>query len=313
MNDASDDERSNRLANVLGDTVAHAANEALILARLEEFLDPKPPQIAHTKEDEDDLNKNIDKLILAYGGPPRLVILADSDPKPTYDTYLSAAIDEAIHCFKRSRNSLCRAKAFLIGKHYLDTRPDILSLYTNLNLSDAPPDVMQFFLNETQSAFWEHTETCYIRIASYWDRVGQILDYVFFRIRKYERDGFSSVLDRICANTLCMHSRIKDLAAWEALWSHKKSEQEEGLQWLLSRRNLLVHSLYLRPIDANDGNELYESAFNHLDDRRREKLRVGSPEIEMNRLQLQMEAAAKLFPQVIALCLEYSQCINPTK
>lgn len=313
MTVTSNNERSDRLANVLGDTLAHAANEALIFARLEEFFDPKPPQIGHTKEGADDLNKNIDKLISAYGGPPRLIILADSDPRPIYDTYLSAAVDEAIHFFKRSRNSLCRAKAFLIGKHFLDTHPDILNLYTNLNLSDAPPDVMQFFLNETESAFWEHTETCYIRIAGYWDRVGQILDYAFFGIRQYERDGFSAVLDRIRANTLRMHPHIEKIAAWEALWSHKKSEREDGLQWLLSRRNLLVHSLYLRPIDINNADELYQSAFNHLDVALRERLRVGSPEIEMNRLQVQMEAAAKLFPQVIALCLEYSQCLNPTK
>lgn len=295
------EDRADRLAVVLGDTLAHAANEALILARLEEFLDPKPPNLAKSKEHADELNKSIDRLIRDYGGPPRLFIQSVNEPKPKYDTYLPAALDEVTHLFNRARNSLCRAKAFLIGMYFLETKPTLINIPV-----DAPPEVHTFFRDGTSNAFWEHAEACYIRLAGYWDRVGQVLDFAFFGIRQYERDGFSVVLDRIRANTLRMHPEIARLPAWSALWQYKKSEREDGLQWLLSRRNLLVHSLYLRPADADESDELYESAFNHLDVRLRKSLSVGTPEVEVNRLHTHLSAAADLLPSVIELCAQYA-------
>jgi hypothetical protein len=186
------EDQNDRLASVLGDTLAHAANEALILARLEEFLDPKPPKLATSKEHADALNKSIDTLVRLYGGPPRLIIHFTNEPKPRYDTYLSAALDEVMRLFDRTRNSLCRARAFLIGMHFLETKPNLINIP-----EDAPPEVHSFFRDGASTAFWEHTESCYIRLAGYWDRVGQVLDFAFFGIRQYERDGFSAVLDRI--------------------------------------------------------------------------------------------------------------------
>lgn len=301
MPTSESEDQNDRLASVLGDTLAHAANEALILARLEEFLDPKPPKLATSKEHADALNKSIDTLVRLYGGPPRLIIHFTNEPKPRYDTYLSAALGEVMRLFDRTRNSLCRARAFLIGMHFLETKPNLINIP-----EDAPPEVHSFFRDGASTAFWEHTESCYIRLAAYWDRVGQVLDFAFFGIRQYERDGFSAVLDRIRANTLRMHPDIGSLPAWEALWKYKKSEREDGLQWLLSRRNLLVHSLHLRPVEPEEPDELYESAFNHLDARLRESLAVGTPDIEVNRLHVHLEAAANLFPSVIALCHYYA-------
>ncbi len=298
---SASDERTDRLAGVLGDTLAHAANEALILARLEEFLDPKPPKLAASKEHADALNKSIDALVREYGGPPRLIIHFTNEPKPRYDTYLSAALGEVMQVFNRTRNSLCRARAFLIGMHFLETKPSLINIP-----EDAPLEVHSFFRNGASNAFWEHTESCYIRLAGYWDRIGQVLDFAFFGIRQYERDGFSAVLDRIRANTLRMHPDIGSLPAWELLWKYKRSAREDGLQWLLSRRNLLVHSLHLRPTEPEEPEELYESAFNHLDARFRESLAVGTPEIEVNRLHVHLTAAAELFPYVIELCQHYA-------
>lgn len=298
---SASDERADRLADVLGDTLAHAANEALILARLEEFLDPRPPKLATSKKHADALNKSIDALVKEYGGPPRLIIHFTNEPKPRYDTYLSAALGEVMQLFNRTRNSLCRARAFLIGMHFLETKPNLINIS-----EDAPPEMQSFFRDGVSNAFWEHTESCYIRLAGYWDRIGQVLDFAFFGIRQYERDGFSAVLDRIRANTLRMHPEIASLPAWELLWKYKKSEREDGLQWLLSRRNLLVHSLHLRPPPQEEPEELYESAFNHLDARLRESLSVGTPEIEVNRLHAHLTAAAELFPRVIELCQIYA-------
>ncbi|CAL95691.1 hypothetical protein azo3074 [Azoarcus olearius] len=291
----ADTDREDRLAEAIGGALQYAANEAIVLARLEEFLSPKPAQLAADGNAVKSLNDLADRVTALYGDAPRLIIQGTNDPKPVFDTYLSAAIDEAIEVFKRARRSLCRAQAFLIGTHMLRTDPDILGIPKG-------GEAHQVFLRTAESVFWEHTETTYIRLAGFWDRVGQILDFAFFTIRQYERDGFSAVVDRIRANALRMQPQLEKSAAWHDIWAYKKSEREDGLQWLLSRRNLLVHSLHLRPLDESKDEELFESAFNHIDARLRSNLAPNEPEKEIEQLHLHLAQAAKLLPQVLTLC-----------
>ena len=271
-----------------------------MLAKLEEFLSPSPAKLASSKEEADKLQQLVDVLTRMHGGGPRIVIQGVNAPKPIFDTYLSAAIDEAIEVFHRARRSLCRAQAFMIGAHMLKNNPEFLQL-------PADPEVRSLFSKRADSTFWEHAETTYIRLAGFWDRLGQILDFSFFSIRQYERDGFSAVIDRIRANTLRMHPELEQDESWKALWKHKKSEKEDGLQWLLSRRNMLVHSLHLRPVTAEEENELFESAFNHLDARLRRDLAPGTPELEIQRLHLQLAQAAKLFTEALNICKTYAE------
>jgi hypothetical protein len=83
------------------------------------------------------------------------------------------------------------------------------------------------------------------------------------------------------------------------------------LKWLLRRRNLLVHSLYLRPLRENeeakdsDGVALFTSEFNHLEASLRKKLAPGTPNEEIDRLNVQLQKAAELYPAVLGLC-EYA-------
>lgn len=284
-----------RLVDALGDALHHAANEGLVIAKLEEFFSPQPARLASSPEEVKALENLADAVTRLHGGVPRLFIQGINDSKPAFDTYMSAAIDEAIAVFHRARRSLCRAQTFLIGSHMLKEKPELLNLPED-------PDVRRIFQSSSEGAFWEHAETTYIRLAGFWDRLGQILDFSFFSIRQYERDGFSAVIDRIRSNTLRMRPGISATPAWQALWKFKKSEKEDGLQWLLSRRNLLVHSLHLRPIEAADDQELFTSAFNHLDERLKRDLRPGTPEEEVVRLHGQLTQAAALLPQVLELC-----------
>lgn len=293
------DEDIERFASVLGDTLSHAANEALVLARLEEFFHPKPARLGASSETIAELNDNIQRTISAYGGPPQLIIQAHGEPKPRYDTYLSAAISETIRMFDRCRVTVCRAQASMIGAHLLNSNPKYLKLPDD-------PKIQNYIRQHTSSMFWEHAETGFIRLAGYWDRVGQVLDFVFFSIRQYERDGFSAVVDRIRSNTLRMHPVLENTEAWQALWTYKKSERPEGLQWLLSRRNLLVHSLHLRAASTAEDEEIYESAFNHLDARMRTSLAIGTPEEEIQKLHAHLNAAASLFPHMLSLCRIYA-------
>ena len=299
----NDPDREDRLADALGGALQHAANESLMIARLEEFFSPQPARLAASAVDVKALEDLADNVTRLFGGVPRLIIQAINGPKPIYDTYLSAAIDEAIEVFHRARRSLCRAQAFLIGAHMLAKNPEFLKLPDD-------PKVRNLFQTSAEGVFWEHTETTFIRLAGFCDRLGQILDFAFFSIRQYERDGFSAVVDRIRANTLRMQPELASSAAWIAIWNYRKSEREEGLQWLLSRRNLLVHSLHLRPEGETPNEEIFASAFNHLDSRLRRDLAPGTPEQEIQRLHTHLSQAAELLPHVLTLCqlhAEYQQ------
>jgi hypothetical protein len=189
----------------------------------------------------------------------------------------------------------------LIGAHLL--KEDTAELFPAM-----PSEVQKNFIELVDSSFWEHTETAYIRIASYWDRIGQVLDFAFFSIRQYERDGFTAVMDRIRSNFVPMDATFPGMAEWKTLRAFQTSEKEDGLKWLLRRRNLVVHSLYLRPLSQRDsvtddnGAALFEFEFNHLEESLRKKLAPGSPLEEIERLNLQLQKAAELFPAVLGIC-----------
>lgn len=293
-----------RFADVLGEALAHAAHEPVVLARLEEYFSPQPAKLADSEGGEALLKTQIDRVIRAYGGAPRLIVQHVDDPKPMYDTYMAAALREAIAMFHRTRRSVCRAQAFMIGSHMLASSAEFFK-------PPYSPQAREALRRSADAVFWEHADTSFIRLASYWDRIGQILDFAFFSIRQYERDGFSAVVDRIRANVLRMNPDYEVHQAWRELWAYKKSEREDGLQWLLSRRNLLVHSLHLREPEQTDSDELFESAFNHLDARLRRDLAPGTPAKEIERIHLHLTHAARLFPHVLRLCEHHANRDRP--
>jgi hypothetical protein len=96
----------------------------------------------------------------------------------------------------------------LIGAHLL--REDTAELFPAI-----PSEVQENFIALVESSFWEQTETAYIRMASNWDRVGQILDFAFFSIRQFERDGLTAVMDRICSNFVPMDSTFSGKPEWK--------------------------------------------------------------------------------------------------
>ena len=71
---------------LVANVMAHAANEVLLLANLERGFEPKPANITGTAADVKALEQRAAKLIEALGGPPRLVIVTDDQPRPSYDT-----------------------------------------------------------------------------------------------------------------------------------------------------------------------------------------------------------------------------------
>ena len=61
-----------------------------------------------------------------------------------------------------------------------------------------------------------------------------------------------------------------------------------------------IGDLYVRLDDKE--NAIYTSAFNHLDESVRKKLKPASPKLELYYLHAHLSAAAHLFPDVLALC-----------
>lgn len=299
MKQEPEDAYYDRFAGVIGGAMSNAANESVVLARLEEFFDPKPVTLADGEQQIKELQERVDRLIEKLGGPPRLIITGPDERKHTYDIYPSAALSEVLKVFDRSRRSVTRAQMYLIGSHLLNEHPEFLNLSTDEKF-------MHLLQKNVSSVFWEHAETSFIRLASYWDRVGQVLDFVFFGIRHFEDDGFSGVMDRIHNNILPLQEEMKNLVAWKELRAFQTSEKENGLKWLLRRRNLVIHSLHLQPmIDTSNERELFDFAYNHLEEKLRNKLKPGTPTEEIRKIHLQLSAAAELFRPVLSLCEHY--------
>lgn len=301
---------SDTLTIALTKVVEQIAAEQVTLALLEDFFSPKPAKLAQSEAEVKSLDDRSSQVIQRFGGPPRVHLIirandgSDDGKVEQFDDYPAAAIAEIVNMFHRTRRSVCRAQMLLTGSHLLHETPDLF-------LQKMPPDVEKDFLGAVDSSFWEHVEMAYIRVASYWDRVGQLLDFAFFSIRQFERDGFTAVVDRIHSNFAPMDAGFQNKPEWKSVRAFQTSEKEDGLKWLLRRRNLLVHSLYLRPIEENEqatdssGVALFTSEFNHLEASLRRKLAPGSPSQEIERLNVQLQKAAELYPAILGLC-EYA-------
>jgi len=283
-----------RLARAITDSMAYAANETRLLAGFEEFFSPRPARLWDSDEQEKALHLRINRIAESLGGPPRLVIRGRSEPLAQYDTYPAAAFQEVLSVFYAARNCVCRAYMLQIGTDALRRFPEVV------NTDDE--QIRSLFRANAERAFWEHAENAFIKLCSYWDRVGQILDFTFFRIRQFERDGFTAVMDRVWANFPPVYEGIRNSVALKALRKYQNSEQEDGLKWLLRRRNLVIHSLHLQPIQTPLEAEVFQSAYNHLEESLRRKLAPGTPRQEVKRLQTHLRAAADLFPHVLTVC-----------
>jgi hypothetical protein len=84
---------------------------------------------------------------------------------------------------------------YFIGTEGVARHPESL-------ISRLPAEAERECYEMTRRSFWEYAEIGYIQLVCFWDRVGQLLDFIFFNIRQYERDGFPAVIDRIAVNYL---------------------------------------------------------------------------------------------------------------
>lgn len=280
-----------RIATVLSKAVSFVRDETLVLVQYERIQKNKFPYL-WPEGDNGEFNERMNLTIEHLGGPPETYLLFEHQEPPPADNYPDAAMREVFAVFARARKSVLRAHLFMSGSSLLTGQPELVKLPDS-------PDAVALVITEAQAAFWEHAEAAYIRLHSFWDRVGQVLDYAFFNIRKFDQNGFTAVMDRIHANAVPMDNRLKYSGSWKRLRFFQNSEQEDGLKWLLQRRNLVVHSLHLHPVQTDEG--VFSSQFNHLDAAHREKLRPREPTEEVELLVGQLNKASGLFSDFLSV------------
>ena len=288
------DELKDDFAETLGQLLSYTVNEPITLRRLENFFKPHPAKLAKNKTQEESLRTTLSMLSEKLGGPPYgYTVLNDLSDSFKFDTYIPMAIDEVLSAFHRCRRVVCLSHMFFIAGKYLEETP-----------THVIPPIEPKHLTVLFERFWEQAEMAFIKIASFWDRIGQLLDFIFFNIRQYEHDGFPAVMDRIRVNFIPICKNLESNINWIKIRKYQNSEKKDGFKWLLRRRNLLIHSLHLSPISKSLGNYLiFNSIHNHLERKISNKLDAGSMEEELECAHLHLQTAADLFPAVIDLCI----------
>ena len=200
----------NPLAAVLGEAVSFVKNEALLLVRYEVAQERKFATLWPGGDDNGEFDKRVNRVLEHLGGPLESYLLLDGQEPPPADNYPEAAMREAFAVFSRARNSVMRAHLFMAGSSLLAEQPNLMDLPDH-------PEASAHLIKQAQAAFWEHAEEAYIRLSSFWDRAGQVLDFAFFNIRKFDQNGFTAVMDRINANAVPMDNRLKNSGSWKRL------------------------------------------------------------------------------------------------
>jgi len=251
-----------------------------------------------TKEDEKNINILLSRISSIMGGPPLIIFKDDKESPSEYDTYLEAAIDEITHVYKVTKEAITTVNAIGYTVQILATRPE------NFFRKEIKEDLRDWTNLNLEKRFYDQAEISYIRLGSYWDRIGQLLAYIFFNIRQFDHEVFSSVLERIQTNYIHLHPNIKNSCSWKRLRKYQNRDKDDGYQWLVRRRNLLVHSLHLYPPDnVVELHPIFISTYNHLNEKTKDKLKPRSMGAECTLLHIHLEKASLLFKDVLELAL----------
>jgi hypothetical protein len=272
--------------------------ESIMLEKASKCFDPAPPSLFENGVAEESVKKKLASLYQKLGGVPDVFLIRKgARPTDRYDEFAWCAVNEMISLFQRARTGVVKTHSIFIAYSLISKAPSTFEAsFTPEQLACLEPVVKE--------DFWNQAETAYIRLASLWDRAGQLLDYVFFNIRQFEYDGFSAVLDRIKANFAILDPSLERSSFWINIKTYAHSEKTDGLKWLLRRRNLLVHTLHLgdRLDRAKEEMEILYY-YNHLEEATRKKLGTLPPEEELLILHGHLTSFTRLLEPLCDLCL----------
>jgi hypothetical protein len=284
----------------LDELVKAEFNSILFGNLLMEYYGPQLVKLTTNKEEENELDRKTSELIKSLRGVPNFLIRLKNEPKPIYDTYVNSAIDEFFLSYQKAKEAIRRAHIKFIINDGIEKHPEYIK-------KKPPTDLVEYLEN----LYWDMVEIAYIRLASYWDRAGQLLDYIFFNIRQYERDGFSAVIDRIHINVGRILPELLELEPWIDILKYRKAENPDGYKWLILRRNLIIHSISLKNYENyEDDDELFESNYNHLNVTVKRKLAPQKPKEELKQLHTQFSIATELFTKVLEISYWGAKKVN---
>jgi hypothetical protein len=290
------DERMAELVGMLVPAMRHIVAESALLSKYEVFMGSDFPDLLGANRDT--VFQRLILLSLHLGGPS-----TESDHNPTgigapVDGYPDATIKEVIAVYERARMSVMRASFFMQGTDMLTINPH----FVDKNL---PVGAHPIYLSLAEQAFWEHAETAYIRLASFWDRVGQVMEFAFFNVRKFEHSTFSTVMKKIQGNVMQMLDDPKNDQLWNRLWKFHNANTDDGYTWLVERRNMMIHNLHLHPLQSNQ-EVVFSSQYNHLETRHAANMKPRPPAEEVKLLVNQLHQATALFDDFIAFTIDRS-------
>jgi hypothetical protein len=290
----SEHDNTDEFASLMSRLLDLRVNEPILAANMEKYMKPLPAKLAEATDQREVLNHVLQKLSKELGGSPEFYAVPLGQEKTKlYDEYGTAALSEVVNYFPRCRTAVVRAHMSMIAGWWLKHHPDVI-LPKNQG-----GEVLKQLVSDR---YWEEAETAYIRLASYWDRVGQLLDFMYFNIRQYDKEGFAAVMDKIQVNYSPIYPELRISVHYKKLRGFQTSEETDGLKWLLRRRNLLVHSLRLREFNEDpEPNEIFTFAFNHLEEKYIKKLQPRPQKEETDLMHAHLAKAAELFNDVIAL------------
>ena len=289
-----DDNDIEHFAETLGQIFVGRANALITAKRAEKYFSPRIPTLAANKKDGERINKRLEQLTLALGGPPQLLVSVENESPRSYDTFAVSAIYEMVEGYWKARRRLVNVHLIYITLEGLRVHPEYL---VNLSENELPG-----LLEALTGEFWDAAEDTFTRIFSYWERVAQLLNFVFFHVRQHE-DGFHSVIEKIRANYAPFIPGLVQLEAWQQLRGFETSEEPNGFGWLARRRNLIVHKLSLSHEPFCGSEEFYSSFYNQLTEAFTKKLKKGSYQEELTRMHQQMSVVVDMFGSVLDLAI----------
>lgn len=299
---ANENKKIGTLSEIYLEILSSELSNIFVLQKLEEIAEPEIPKIGNNEEQIKLLNSLLQKVSCSLGGVPRIIINYTDTPKPQYDTFVDSLLHEILSMFWKTRRAVIKAHSQYVVVESMRYKKEFFE-------KPAPEDIVL----RIEEYLWDSIEVAYIRMASFWDRIGQLFSFSFFNIRQYEKDGFTSIMEKIHTNYRPILPTLEKLPEYSVIWEYSNNEKENGLKWVLQRRNTIAHSVGL-DTNTRKPSKTYDSKYNHLEIRKERKLNKKELKEELNQFHYHYGKICRLFEDCLKLSLFGSEyCITDRK
>ena len=292
--DSSNDKKyEDELISIYSDLLNSELASISVQERFDIIANPPIPKLVKDKKEEEEFNRLIQEIIYAHGGVPLVVIKKTGEKNPIYDTFIDSLISEILSMYQKTRRSIIKVQSQYAVVESLRYNKQFFK-------TPAPEEVVLMF----EEYFWDSLEIAYLRLASYWDRIGQLFSFSFFNIRKYDKETFTDIIEKINSNYVLTISELKSMPEYKELWDYSKLEDKNGLKWLLQRRNLIIHSVGINTKTNNlVKGELFDSKYNHLDEKISNKLKKSNLKDEISVINFHYIKMCEYFKNCLQLSI----------